>query len=618
MDSILSILYVVPFILLIYFMKKGSQYWQYSRFTRHSTREKIGTSMLKIKPIKKEYEKEIVKYYDGICNKNMTKWKPYGPLFTQIPENGLSYEECDAIISKYTQLTLENIKDKQFSGTIYPLNTEVNTSWIHKDEGDDIYQQLQKLYAKIFINANLWNSLHDGEFPATSVINYQLVAMVSDLFGGKLNQTMGIVTTGGTQSIMTAARAYCNYGVLKKNLDPCNCVIIAPQTVHSSLMKAADAYKFQLVLLPVDKNGFINDNLLENVVNYYGQQVVAIFCSYPSYPYGTRDHYSSFARITKKYQVGLHIDCCLGGFVLNFENNLNQLVTRQPLEGLRENSLRLGKMERDCLITHPLLAIEGVTSVSADTHKNGLAPKGSSVLMCNDIYGQNLMYYSIYTTIDWPGGLYGTPKDEGSQSCIEAFCALITLLMIGRIRYEQIATKIRKTCTDLSSYLGQFKDIEVLGGPTLNVVAFKFKDHYKKGSTYKLGDLLKEKGFVLNSLLDDKIHLCITSRFALDETNLNKFKEAFQECYDQVIASQNQDIDGHARLYCSVDAMLVPQKTELSIGKYLENYFLGRLGVRDSIRYHFLSIINPFYNRQIDGKEYFVDLSTSKEQLLKE
>jgi len=533
----------------------------------YSTREKIGKPLLRCKPIKKEYEKQILKYYEDSQKKNIEKWKPYGPLFTQIPDDGLSYEECEKIISRYTELTLENIKDKQFSGTIYPNNTNINTSWIKKDPNDDIYQQLQKLYAKIFVNSNLWNSLHDGDFPATAIINYQLVSMVADLFGGHPHKIMGTVTSGGTQSIMTAARSYCTFGVLEKDLDPTQCVIIAPQTIHSSLMKAADAYKFQLVLLPTDKNGRVDPSLLKGVVDYYKKNLVALFCSYPSYPFGTVDDCRLFAKLAQQYKVGLHIDCCLGGFILNFARVFSKL-----------------------------LEIDGVTSVSADTHKNGLAPKGSSVLMCKNIGNHNLMYYSIYTTIDWPGGLYGTPKDEGSQSIVEAFCALITLLMIGKTRYSKFAREINKTCKSLAQDLSQFDGIKVINNEHLNVVAFHFDEKFKNGSTYKLCDLLKEKGFILNSLLDDKIHLCVTNRFSCDSSIYEKFMEAFKECYETVKDKQNEEMDGSARLYCSVDNMLKPQKNGLSITKYLENLFLGRLGVRDSIRYHFLSILNPYYS----------------------
>lgn len=56
-------------------------------------------------------------------------------------------------------------------------------------------------------------------------------------------------------------------------------------------------------------------------------------------------------------QCGLHVDCCLGGFVLPFAKELGYPV--QPFD----------------------FGVAGVTSMSTDTHKYGYAPKGTSVAL---------------------------------------------------------------------------------------------------------------------------------------------------------------------------------------------------------------------------------------------
>lgn len=56
-------------------------------------------------------------------------------------------------------------------------------------------------------------------------------------------------------------------------------------------------------------------------------------------------------------QCGLHVDCCLGGFVLPFARRLGYSVP--PFD----------------------FSVKGVTSMSADTHKYGFAPKGTSVAL---------------------------------------------------------------------------------------------------------------------------------------------------------------------------------------------------------------------------------------------
>jgi len=45
----------------------------------------------------------------------------------------------------------------------------------------------------------------------------------------------------------------------------------------------------------------------------------------------------------------------------------------------------------------------GVTSMSADTHKFGFAPKGSSVILYSS---HELRHYQYYVAADWTGGIY--------------------------------------------------------------------------------------------------------------------------------------------------------------------------------------------------------------------
>ena len=50
-------------------------------------------------------------------------------------------------------------------------------------------------------------------------------------------------------------------------------------------------------------------------------------------------------------------------------------------------------------------SVKGVTSISADTHKYGFAPKGSSVIMYSE---PNFRHYQWFSFPDWPGGIYAT------------------------------------------------------------------------------------------------------------------------------------------------------------------------------------------------------------------
>ena len=499
--------------------------------------------------------KEKTKFIESI----KATWKDFHPLITEIPKKGYSYNQCLRIIKQYSQMTLEKIKNNHYSGTIYQAKL------LHDYEELELQPSLESLYMEIFRRSYLWNSLHDHEFPVANIINYQIVSMIAELFGGDKNTVMGLVTTGGTQSLMNTARSYVNYGVMIKKLDSHDCVIIAPNTIHPAIMKAQDAYHFKLILIKTNIHGTCDIQDLQAKVKYHKRNLIALFCSVPSYPYGTIDNIEIFSSLASKYQVGLHVDCCLGGFIVNF-------------------------METD------ILKFPGVTSLSVDTHKNGQAPKGSSVLIYKQLGEQNMLYYSIYAVTNSLCGIYGSPKDEGSQSCTESFCALITLLYYGKERYIDIATNICQTVSNIKDFLSTFPAVQIINPQTsVNIIAFKIDNI--EGATYRLSDIMGTKGFVFNTLTNNIIHFCVTDRFAYDNVNNQNFKKCFEESYQQLMSEivDGKEFDGSARMYCSINKALRPKVENKNYTKYIENSLFGELGVRDAIRNHFLALNNPYY-----------------------
>ena len=45
---------------------------------------------------------------------------------------------------------------------------------------------------------------------------------------------------------------------------------------------------------------------------------IMLACSAPSYAHGLIDDVESFSKIALKYNIPLHVDACLGGFLLPF------------------------------------------------------------------------------------------------------------------------------------------------------------------------------------------------------------------------------------------------------------------------------------------------------------
>merc|ERR1711872_1066945 len=92
--------------------------------------------------------------------------------------------------------------------------------------------------------------------------------------------------------------------------------------------------------------------------------------SAPQFPHGSIDNIEEIAALGVKYGIPVHVDACLGGFLIPFMTEAGYPL--KPFD----------------------FRVPGVTSISADTHKYGFAPKGSSVIL----YSSPVCYETSYTT----------------------------------------------------------------------------------------------------------------------------------------------------------------------------------------------------------------------------
>lgn len=572
----------------------------YSQGWEKTGREKMGDLALRIPYVKEKYDKDIQKEFVHFQESVRKKWGPFQPLSTEIPEAGWDEDSLLKLIENYSSITSKGLQHKHLSGTIYSKSLDQgheNTPQMIKRETipnanqmedpqffDHLAKKLETVFTQAFNKSHLWNSLHSDEFSVGACIDYQVVHMVANIFGAGNKEVMGFVTSGGTESLMLAMRAYRNWGIKNRCHSPGEGVIIASKTVHASILKAGIAYFLKIVLVDVDETGKVNLQQLEQAVKKYRKAVVAIVGSAPNYPYGVIDPIEDMAKIAKENGCGMHVDCCLGAFIVNHINDLDAEYLKFP----------------------------GVTSLSADTHKNGMASKGSSVVVTTDLAGENLAYYSIYSLPEWSGGVYGTPKDAGSQSCVQSFNALLALLGTGKNGYKRIGVAIRNGTKDLAALLNQFEGkIKVIANPEVNVVAFKIDNRWglQKGATYALAYAMAQHNIVLNTLKDDTVHFCVTLRFVSDPQAMQKFARAVEESLKSVETLNQQLITkgikfpGEAGMYCALEAAMTPEKKNMSTMKYLENFLLGQHGAKDAVRAHFLAQMEPFKEISFKGSK---------------
>ena len=103
---------------------------------------------------------------------------------------------------------------------------------------------------------------------------------------------------------------------------------------------------------------------------------VLVVASAPSYAHGVVDPVTEIAAAAAARGVRCHVDACIGGWVLPYAARLGRPVPPWTF------------------------AVEGVTSISVDTHKYAYAPKGTSLLLHRDAA---LRKPQFFASAAWPG-----------------------------------------------------------------------------------------------------------------------------------------------------------------------------------------------------------------------
>eukprot|EP00468_Gymnochlora_sp_CCMP2014_P004340 CAMPEP_0167753174 /NCGR_PEP_ID=MMETSP0110_2-20121227/7559_1 /TAXON_ID=629695 /ORGANISM="Gymnochlora sp., Strain CCMP2014" /LENGTH=557 /DNA_ID=CAMNT_0007638895 /DNA_START=65 /DNA_END=1738 /DNA_ORIENTATION=+ len=394
------------------------------------------------------------------------------PVTKALPQKGANPEDLMKQFEKWAEIETKKYQEHHVSGTVY--HGDVNVA---KFLGD-----VYRLFA-------LANPLHPATFPFVQKMESEVVAMTLAMFQGNSKDHCGLTTSGGTESILMAMRAYAERGKERGIKKP---EIVACVTVHAAFDKAADYFGLKLVHVPCTPNTFALDvKKAEKCIN---RNTVVVVCSAPSYPQGIIDPVAPTAamlkriRKTKGYDIGLHVDSCLGGFLAPFVRDIAQFKNRLPAFDF---------------------SVDGVTSISADTHKYGYAPKGTSVLMYSS---RDLRRYQYFTAPTWTGGVYATPNTAGSRPGGLIAAAWAAMMYFGKEGYNEASIAIINTADIIKKGIEEIKGIEVMGSPLLSVVGIRSND--PEINIYAVSAAMGHDGghkWELNTLQNPpSIHICCT------------------------------------------------------------------------------------------------------------
>jgi sphinganine-1-phosphate aldolase len=381
----------------------------------------------RLPPVQRRVEAEIA----GMMDELRVHLKPYAgqfPSFTRLPAAGLPRGEIIAQMEALESREQARWKDGFVSGAVY----------YHDAEHIAFLNRVYGLYAQN-------NSLFADLFPSTVKFEAEIVAMAAHMLGGSIEGSVstdgvcGTVTSGGTESILLAMKAYRDWARERKGIRRPE--IVAPASAHAAFDKAARYFDMRLVLVPLGPDFRADVAAMRRAIT---PNTAVLVGSAPSFPHGAIDSIEELARLAQEQGIGFHTDACLGGFILPWARRLGYPVS--PFD----------------------FSVAGVTSLSADTHKYGYAPKGSSVLLCR---GRDLRHFQYYTTGEWLGGLYASPTLAGSRPGALSAACWAAMVATGEQGYLEATRRILETADRIKAGIAAIPGLRLMGEPTF-LIAF--------------------------------------------------------------------------------------------------------------------------------------------------
>lgn len=257
---------------------------------------------------------------------------------------------------------------------------------------------------------------------------------------------------------------------------------IIPQSAHAAFLKAGSYFGIKVHIISCPAPSYrVNIPSISRLVN---GNTILLVGSAPSFPHGIIDDISALSRLALRNSLPLHVDCCLGSFLVPFLSRAG--FPCEPFDFI----------------------LKGVTSISCDTHKYGFAPKGTSTLLYRSA---GLRSYQYFVAANWSGGVYASPGIAGSRPGSLIACCWASLMAQGESGYISACRSIVGAAKVFEAAIRENPslngDLYILGYPLVSVVAFSSSSL----NIYVIADAMAAKGWSLSALQNPPaLHIAFT------------------------------------------------------------------------------------------------------------
>jgi glutamate/tyrosine decarboxylase-like PLP-dependent enzyme len=336
--------------------------------------------------------------------------------------------------------------------------------------GEEYAGILGRIYSEFLYE----NTLNPMAFLSLRKMENETISMVADLLHGDEN-VVGNMTTGGTESIMLVMKAARDRAIyLNPAIKP---EVIVPVSAHPAFEKSAHYLSIKLVKTPLREDKRVDILRIPELIN---QNTIMLVGSAPCFPHGVIDPIEELAAIARSNNLLLHVDACMGGFMLPFVKELGYPVPEFDFN------------------------VPGVTSISADNHKYGYANKGASVILYRN---NEIRKHQFFVTTDWPGGIFASATFMGTKSGGAIATAWAMIKILGFEGYRDIAARVMETTKKIRDGVNQIDGLKIVGNPDMSLVAITSDEL----DVFDIGDEMGKKGWLLDRLqFPNSLHMTIS------------------------------------------------------------------------------------------------------------
>ncbi len=373
------------------------------------------------------------------------------------------------------------------------------------------------------------NGLNPMAFKSTKRVETDVVQMTAELLHGPAS-TVGTMTSGGTESLLCAViaareRARAKWPWIRRPN------IVIGETVHPAVDKAAHWFGVAIKRVPVDADGRAPAAGFRRKID---RNTVLVIASAPSYPWGVVDPIPEIAALAKSKGLPCHVDACFGGFILPW---LERLGVAMPLWDFR---------------------VDGVTSISADLHKYGYAPKGASVILYRDM---SYLRHQFFVATHWKGGVYASPTVAGTRPGGPMAAAWASLVGMGEDGFLSRAKEAWDGAEALRKGLRAIPGLRILGLPHSTIVAYASSD--PDVDLYAVADLLEAGGWSVDrQQAPPSLHCTVN---AANGPVIDKYLADVRAAVDAVRADPSLATKGNAAVYGLLSAVPLTSVSERAI-----------------------------------------------------